>query len=339
MRKVRWWDDGMHFLRSFTLTRLINLLKAEAGYAFSLFVRRPVVSGLPYTLSAEPATACNLSCPECPVGNGSLSRPKGTMSFELFREIIDQIHRHLLHLILYFQGEPFLAPGLFRMIRYAKERKIYVSTSTNGHFLDRKNIDEILSSGLDRLIVSLDGAEQESYAKYRRGGDLARVVRGVHELISRRAERGTRRPYVILQSLMLQHNLGEREKIERLAQELGADRLEFKTAQFYDLSGDNGMIPPDSRFSRYVPDGQGGYRLKYRLKNRCHRLWTTSVITWDGRVVPCCFDKDAEHEMGNMAEIPFSRIWKNVDYQRFREQILTARAAVPMCRNCTEGLA
>ncbi len=293
---------------------------------------------MPHTLSVEPAAVCNLHCPECPVGKGELSRPQGILPFPLFKEIVDQTADHLLHLILYFQGEPFLAPEFFRMVAYAKAKGLYVSTSTNGHYLDRKTIPLLLDSGLDRLIVSLDGATQESYMRYRVGGNLQRVEQGVAMLVRERNARGMKRPYIILQTLLLRHLLPERETIRQRAAELGADRLEFKTAQFYDLSSENLMIPDDPRYSRYVRKEAGSYRLKYRLRNRCPRLWSTAVMTWDGRVLPCCFDKDAEHEMGRMPEERFRTIWRSGPYQRFREQILRTRAEVEMCRNCTEGL-
>jgi len=173
--------------------------------------------------------------------------------------------------------------------------------------------------------------------KYRVGGDLKKVTGGVRDLIKKRNERHRKRPYVILQFLMFRHNLHEMGAMKKLARELGADRLEFKTAQFYDLSPENGMIPADPRYSRYRKE-KDGYVLKYKLKNRCPRLWNTAVTTWDGKVVPCCFDKDATYVLGDLTGSSLRDIWFSAAFDRFRSRILTAREKVAMCRNCTEGL-
>lgn len=337
MKAGRYLRDSTRFFRTLSFAKVWNLFLVFAGYTLSRLVRKPVVWGMPHTLSIEPVTHCNLRCPECPIGNHTLSRPSGEMDLQLFRKIVEPVSLKLIHLILYFQGEPFLALHLFEMIRYAKQRNIYVSTSTNGHFLDDRNIRNILDSGLDRLIISLDGASQESYEKYRVGGDFEKVKAGVRKLVRRREKDHSKRPFIILQFLMFRHNLQEREMMIRLAKELDVDRLEFKTAQFYDLSAENAMIPEEAAFSRYRKEGER-YVLKYSLKNRCPRLWNTAVTTWDGKMVPCCFDKNAGHVMGDLNRTPLRDVWFSVTFSRFREQILTARNEVEMCRNCTEGV-
>ncbi len=337
MRTGRYLRDSLNFFKTLTPAKIWNLFLVAGGYFLSLLLKKPVVWAMPHTLSVEPVTRCNLSCPECPVGNNTLARLGGVMAGEMFFSILDQFRHTLLHLILYFQGEPFLDPGLFEKIRYARSRNIYVSTSTNGHFLDKENIDGIFSSGLDRLIISLDGVTPESYEKYRRGGDFTRVVQGIRDLVKRRDAEGYGRPFIILQFLMFRHNLHEREKMKDLAKDLGVDRLEFKTAQFYDLSLNNPLIPEDPAFSRYRKERER-YVLKYELRNRCPRLWSTAVVTWDGRMVPCCFDKNAEYVMGDLTKTSAREIWSAAPYTRFRERILTRRREVEMCRNCTEGV-
>ncbi len=334
---VRMLSDTLHFFRTLTLKRLFNLIIIRTGLFLSGVLRKPLVWGKPHTLSVEPGTICNLSCPECPVGNGTLNRESGTMDLSLFRQVIDQTSYHLNHLILYFQGEPFLVPGIFNMIRYAKRENIYVSTSTNGHFLSPETIREILDSGLDRLIISLDGATAETYRQYRRGGDFGKVTDGIKALVKERNAGGFSRPYIMVQFIYFSHNLHEKEEIRRLVKELGADKLVYKTAQFYDLDKSNQMIPGNPRFARYVLKGSR-YELKYKLRNRCPRLWNTGVVTWDGKVVPCCFDKDADYVMGNVRETSFKMIWHSQKFKEFRQQILVRRKEIEMCRNCTEGL-
>jgi len=82
----------------------------------------------------------------------------------------------------------------------------------------------------------------------------------------------------------------------------------------------------------------GVYTIKNTLPNRCARLWFNPVITWDGKIIPCCFDKNADHIMGDLNERSFRDIWESSEYSNFRQNILSARNVIEICRNCTSGL-
>jgi radical SAM protein with 4Fe4S-binding SPASM domain len=97
------------------------------------------------------------------------------------------------------------------------------------------------------------------------------------------------------------------------------------------------FLPDNPKYRRYLVKDRN-YSIKNKLKNHCFALWRTSVITWDGRVVPCCFDKDAEYTLGTLNENRFSDIWKSNSYQKFRASVLEDRKQNSMCTNCTEGL-
>ncbi|NOY38012.1 MAG: radical SAM protein [Chlorobi bacterium] len=331
-------SDVRRFVGTLTLRKAGNLFLAYAGLYASRIFRQPLVPGNPHTLSVEPTTRCNLACPECPVGNHTLHRPRGDMKTLLFQKIIKDAAPYLTHLILYFQGEPFLAPRFFEMIQTAKSHGLYVSTSTNGHFLSQENNIKLLKSGLDRLLISLDGASAESYVKYRRNGDFNRVVNGIRDLVKQREERGQKNPYIILQCLLFAHNIDEKGKIIQLGAALGVDTVQFKTAQFYHLNGDNQMVPDNPEDSRYRKDNNRNYVIRGRLKNYCTRVWTTAVVTWDGTLVPCCFDKDAKYAAGELRTYTLKKIWKSAILMKFRKQILKDRKIIDICRNCTEGL-
>jgi radical SAM protein with 4Fe4S-binding SPASM domain len=132
-----------------------------------------------------------------------------------------------------------------------------------------------------------------------------------------------------------EHQTGD---IKRLAKECGVDEVRFKTAQIYDFENDpNQLIPLTAKYSRYKKDKNGVYRLKNSLSNHCWRLWHATVITWDGMVVPCCFDKDAQHKLGDLKGKSFSEIWKNDSYVEFRKMVLRGRANIDICANCSEG--
>jgi radical SAM protein with 4Fe4S-binding SPASM domain len=264
------------------------------------------------------------------------------MDLDLFKNIIDQLSRTLYYLNLSFQGEPYLHPQLKDMIAYAKSKRIYVSTSTNGHFLNPENAGKSIESGLDRLIISLDGADAEAYQQYRRGGDFNLVLSGIREIVKQKKAMRVKHPRVVLQFLVLKSNQHQISRIQQLGKELGVDKVELKSAQFYDFEGGNQLMPDNLRYSRYAktqdPDGQNRYKLRNRLPNHCLRMWSSCVISWDGVLVPCCFDKDADHRMGNLQEQSFREVWKNESYMEFRKKIVEFRKSVDICTNCTEGM-
>ncbi len=327
----------LNLLRCFTPRRAWNLIRVFASFQLSVLTSRSIVWGSPYTLTIEPTNRCNLKCPECPSGNGQMVRPLGLMSIERFNAIVDEISGEVFYLQLFFQGEPFINNELLEMVRYARSRHIYVAISTNAHYLRQEVIENILDAGLDRLIVSIDGLTQDVYEEYRVGGSLDRVLDALHRLAAARRSRGRRhRTEVILQMLVTKQTEAHITALRELASSVDAS-VALKTIQVYSVEGARRFLPDDPAWSRYeIVDGE--LQIKATMKNRCVRLWERSVITWDGTVVPCCFDKNAEYPLGSLEESTFEEIWTSKSYHDFRNAILTNRRGIDMCRNCTEGL-
>ncbi len=328
--------DILHFIGKLSLRKLLNLVQLRSSYLLSTLLQRPIHWGMPMSLSIEPTTSCNLRCPECPSGLRSFTRPTGHIQLELYDYILEQLAPKLLVLILYFQGEPFIHPRFFEMIQRAAAKKLYTITSTNGHFLSEENARKTVESGLDRLIVSLDGLSQETYSAYRKEGKLQEVLAGIQRLVKWKTKLKSHTPHIVLQFLVVRPNEHEIPALKQLARELRVDELQIKTAQIYEYENGHPLIPRNLRYSRYKPDGQGKWKLKKALRNRCLRLWQGAVITWDGRVLPCCFDKDAQYKMGQMPLHSFRQIWKNEAYASFRKQLIQNRNQIEICRNCTE---
>jgi radical SAM protein with 4Fe4S-binding SPASM domain len=254
---------------------------------------------------------------------------------------VDELSPDLYYLNLYFQGEPYLHPRFNEMITYAKSKKIYVSTSTNGHFLTNENISRTIESGLDKLIISLDGTDDKTYQQYRIGGNFNEVLRGIAELVRQKKSSGSKTPKIILQFLVLKSNQHQLNDIRKLGKELGVDKVELKTAQFYDFRNGN-VLMPERRYSRYIKNKNAGadqpaFKIQNGMPDHCFRMWSSSVVTWDGKVVPCCFDKDAAHMLGNLKDNTFWGIWRNGGYKDFRKKILSSRKSLDICTNCTEG--
>ncbi len=256
-----------------------------------------------------------------------------------FRHTIDQLAPDLLYLTFYFQGEPFLNPDFLEMVKYASSKKIYTATSTNAHYLSDENARRTVESGLDRLIISLDGTTQEVYSQYRVGGDLEKVMSGTANIVKWKKKLNSRTPYIFFQFLVVRPNEHQLLEAKELAKKTGVDGIRYKTAQVYDYVNDpNQLIPQHTNLSRYRKKSDGTYESKNLLQNHCWRLWHSPVITWDGIVVPCCFDKDAKHRMGDLKNKSFKEIWKQPEYLDFRRKILKGRAEIDICANCSEGI-
>ena len=332
------FKDFLNLLSKITLRRAVNVVSVITGYWFSRISRRPIILGFPVSVSIEPTTSCNLRCPECPSGLRSFTRPTGMMEVNVFRKVIDQLHKRILYLVFYFQGEPFLHPEFLEMVRYSASKKIYTATSTNGHYLSSETAKKTVESGLDRLIISIDGTTQEVYEKYRIGGNLTKVIEGVKNIVEWKKKLKVSKPELIFQFLVVKPNEHQIENAKQLASLIGINKIVFKTAQIYDYENGSDLIPTKVKYSRYKLKKDGSFEIKNKLLNHCWKLWHSSVITWDGQMLPCCFDKDAHYKMGNLQYDNFKQLWKGIEYMNFRKSILSSRKETDICTNCTEGV-
>lgn len=309
-----------------------------ASYYLSKWTKKPYHWGMPISISFEPTTSCNLRCPECPSGLRSFTRPTGMLQEDLFKKAIDELHPDLLYLIFYFQGEPYLNPKFLDLVKHASDKGLYTATSTNAHYLNDENARKTIESGLDRLIISIDGTTQETYQSYRIGGKLDKVIEGTKNVIRWKKELKSKTPHIIFQFLVVKPNEHQIPEVKALAKELGVDEVGLKTAQIYDFKDGSDLIPSLDEYSRYEKQVDGSYTIKNQLLNHCWKLWHSCVITWDGLVVPCCFDKDAEYRMGDLKTESFKHLWMSEAYTSFRASVLKSRSEIEMCKNCTDGV-
>lgn len=292
---------------------------------------------MPMSISIEPTTSCNLRCSECPSGLRKFSRNTGMLSMEMFKNVLDQLGGNLLYMILYFQGEPLINPKFFEFVKLAKQKRIYTATSTNAHFLTEENARKTVESGLNRLIISMDGIGQKEYEAYRVGGKYQKVLDGINSLVRIKKELKSSTPHIIVQFIVFKTNEHQLDSMKEFCKDLGVDELQFKTAQLYDYKNGNPLMTTIDKYSRYKKLADGTYTIKNPLHNRCYRMWTGCVITWDGLTVPCCFDKDAEYQLGELKVHSFKEIWKGELYDEFRKKVFTNRKGIDICINCTEG--
>lgn len=333
------WNDSVNLLSKLTIRRLWNAAMVYGSYQVSRFTGKPIQWGMPISVSFEPTTSCNLRCPECPSGLRAFTRPTGMLNNDFFSRTINDLHKELLYLIFYFQGEPYLNPDFLKMVQFAHQKGIYTATSTNAHYLTDEKARETVESGLDRLIISIDGTTQDVYEQYRVGGQLNKVLEGTQRIVYWKKKLKSRTPFIFFQFLVVKPNEHQLDDIRKIGKEIGVDQVRFKTAQVYDYENDpHQLIPTIDKYSRYKQDAAGKRQVKSGLRNQCWKLWHANVITWDGLVVPCCFDKDATHRLGNLQTQSFREIWQSEAYRDFRNQLTNGRKNIDICSNCSEGL-
>ncbi|MBN2425068.1 MAG: SPASM domain-containing protein [Calditrichaceae bacterium] len=323
--------------KSLTLRRAGNLVKTGLSFFLSALMRKNILWGMPPIMTLEPTNLCNLKCPLCTTGNGEMLRSKGNMSLDTFEQFINLLGDDIFFLIIYHQGEPYLNKNFFKFVEMAKEKNIYCTTSTNGHYFSEENINRTIDSGLDSMIVSIDGIDQESYEKYRVKGDLQKVLAGTRRLIQIKQERKVKHPLVAIQFLVMKHNEHQIPGMKKLARDIGVDRLMIKNIEVRSLEEAKKWLPENDRYRRY-DFSKNSYKVKNAEKTSCPRPWLSALINWDGSVVPCCFDKNGFYNMGNINEMhDFRKIWEGEAFIKFRDQLAADRKQIDMCRNCNMG--
>ena len=314
--------------------KTINTLEAGFSFLSSILTRRQFISGMPLTAGIEITNFCNLNCPECASGSDKMTRARGFMTEKLFDKFIAESAPYLYNINLYFQGEPMLHPLFFDFIK--KCGNVRITVSTNGHFLTEENSHKLAESAINKLIVSLDGMDTETYLKYRVGGDFEKVLSGI-KIFSKELLRIKSSVKLEIQFLVNRYNEFQIPDIEKFAKEVKAS-LKLKSMQVLNNGKTEDWMPENKKFRRYRKNESGIFELNNSFNNSCLRLWMNPVITWDGKVVPCCFDKDADHVMGDLNEESLREIWHGEKFNLFRDAVLKGRQAIEICRNCTSGL-
>jgi radical SAM protein with 4Fe4S-binding SPASM domain len=315
------------------LVKPVNLMLAGYSFMKSSASGRPVAHGMPLALGAELTNHCNLSCPECATGSGLMKRARGFMDTGLFNRVISELRPYLFNINLYFQGEPLMHPEFSSFIRSSRGCRTVIST--NGHYLSEENCDKIARSGLTSLIVSMDGIDQSAYSSYRVNGCLDTVLGGLKNM-AEAVKRHRSSLKIEIQVLVNSFNENQIPQIRKLAAAMNFS-LRLKSMQVSSKDNIGYWMPSDKKFRRYEMSN-GAFEIRSSLPGRCARLWFNPVITWDGKVVPCCFDKNGDHVMGDLNNESFREIWNGSKYRLFRKLLLSDRSAIEICRNCTSGL-
>lgn len=289
------------------------------------------VVGMPYELIIDPSNICNLHCQLCPVGLNKEGRDRRNLDFQDFKLILDELGEYLINLHLYNWGEPFLNKDIFKMIEYAKKFRIKVIISSNLNYYDDNFGRQMVESGLDKLIVSLDGADREAVSGYQNGNDYNKVINNMKNLVLLKEELKSKKPFIQWRFLVTRYNEAQIKEAREIAKSIGINC--FELAKIRCEMGDEVLknslqqyesvcvfLPVNQYYSLYnYKTGQ-----KKKIKKECSFLWSRTVINSDLGVSPCCAIFSSKFDFGNLRENSFKEIWNNSMYQKARKIIALA---------------
>lgn len=311
--------------------------------AFNYFFIKSVTVEHPVRLVFDPTNHCNLQCPLCPTGQGRMDRARGFMDVDKFKSIIDENYKYLFEIDLYNWGEPLLHNGIFEMISYAESKNIRVSISSTLNDFTDIMAEKIVSSGLERLVVSVDGANQETYSEYRIGGKFDDVIRNAKKIIDMKRKKKSKYPLIIWEFLIFRHNENMINNAKIQAKEIGFDKfvvkyfrsdmgIELFQSDQEKIIGSKKWLPTSDSMSRFDYKKE-----KKKIKPQsCIFLWTQGTINWNGSVSPCCAVYDEAHDFGNAFEVhSFLKIWNNDKFKEARSIVKNNTSQNNcVCSNC-----
>ena len=315
-----------------TARRLWNLRRLHEDYATGA----AKVRAKPIKLVLEATNICNLHCPGCFTGLGENGRVRSSTSLDFYRQILRELGETLMEIEFYNWGEPFLCKSITTMIAEAHEKGIATTICTNFSVpFDEAKAEAVVRSGLSRLSLSLDGATQENYAKYRRGGDLSLALRNAQMVFDAKKRLGSTTPEMIWSFHVFPHNVEEVDGARAKAIEMGFDGYFFSKGLTYEEEWQ------DTQYSYFPP---------IYMPIRCNFLWYYAVIHNDGGVAPCCGSFYREDDLGKLSTGPgqpgaasFAEIWNNEAFQGVRGLFASKlkNATAPcggLCDECPQTL-
>ena len=309
----------------FNLHHRINRILIKLSYRFGV----SKLFSMPKMLALDPTNLCDLKCPLCPTGLRDKTIERGSIKLEQFKTIIDRLAKHLQSINLYSWGEPLLHKSLVDMIRHtAINHKVRTITSVHLGNLSDEQVEGIATSGLDKLIVSVDGATQEVYEKYRVGGDIEKVFTNMNRLMEAK-KRYNSKVNVVWNFLVMKQNEHQMDIARDRAKQIGVE-ITFsimRTNLKDDILGkveDN--IENDAEWIPENPD-YNPYDLEQKKQKKpiefCKRPWMETFINWNGDVFPCgCVVTESKYSMGNAFETDFKDIWNGEKYIAARKELL-----------------
>jgi len=290
--------------------------------------------GRPVHVSIEPTNICNLRCPVCETGDGTLGRKSGHLPVEGFKHIVDTLSDHVNVLYYYFMGEPFLVKNAYDMIAYATEKQIWVDTCTNGEFVDAKSL---IDSGIGRISFQIGGMTQKTHETYRVRGNLDAALANLEACVAEKRRRPDSRSQIKVGFIVMKHNEHEVDAFTKYAKEIGVDDYEIVYPGVRTLEQGHEYLTMNEKYWVYDKDAfdRGILKPKLQSNHYCEWLYYTTTIQVNGDVVPCCRDPRGQNVLGNVFEQDFvSDIWNGEAYRNFRRLVATNQGDTGICSMC-----
>jgi radical SAM protein with 4Fe4S-binding SPASM domain len=338
--KIPQYTRNLRHLKSFikhtTAQKTINLMLIELEWR----LRRQIVWGSPYILIVDPTNVCNLRCPLCPTGTGEIGRRPEVMRFERFKIIIDNLAPNLYEVNLHNWGEPLLNLDVFKMIEYAQHKNIGTNMSTNLNTPRETDMENLVRSNLEYLIVSLDGTTDDVYKKYRRRGDFKLVMSNLRKLVEIRQSLNRKTPVIEWQFIVMKHNIHQVEDARRIAKQIGVDFVRFIPVALPFTAKDKADLKR-KWFPKIKGNDNGGKSWKRQFlqkpqKSACFFLYRSLTVNPNGWIAPCCTVYGEGHEFGDILKQSPKEIWNNVHYRSARSLFSDngQPAANTICEQC-----
>lgn len=277
--------------------------------------KKEKVSGLPLAICLETINLCNLRCTMCAYNDmvAKKTRPVAKMKFPLFKKIIDEAAPFVELVYLHILGEPLLHPQMFKFIQYAKKKGIKVGFSTNVMLLDKAKSKKLLSSGIDYIILAMDGATKETYEKIRVGGHFKQVEKNIKTFLQMK-KKIKKPPFVVIQFIRVPENEKEADLFSKKWRGKGADAIRIKN-----------IIPARDK------DRHG----KPQTAPYCFHIFCQLNILSDGTVVACCEDVHGYYPLGNVKNQSLKEIWNGPKMRTLRRKnFQKKREEINICKTC-----
>jgi len=263
----------------------------------------------PPQLVVENTARCNFRCTHC--HHHELQRPQGTMSAELWTKIVMEAARERPDVEFWptFYGEALaIGKKIYRRIREAADAGLTnLVLNSNGSYCRDGNNELILTCGLKKFILSLDGFTKPTFERIRYTldphGKYESVYEGVRDLLRRKRAldaQGVPTPLIICQFSMMDENEHEAEAFKDYWLSLGADV----------------KIREKLTWTGFVP--AANLTKNYRQRIACPWANNTCAIHWNGDVVACAVDNEGRFVAGNVNEQSIAQVWRG-RLRTFRE--------------------
>lgn len=316
-----------------TIALLRKLNRKWINFCKKYSISQPIF--FPSDLSIEPTNICNAKCPLCPTGSGQLKRIKGYMDFTLFKKIIDESKYFIENILLWNLGEPFLNKNIYSMIQYAKKFCINVISSSNGTAIKNKYmVNRLLESGIDKLILSLDGIDEKTFNTYRIGVDFKSVIKGLYLTRDKKISNSHYSTAIEFQFILMKHNYHQAKDIYKLSLEMHASfMVKYLNLEMVQGKNKKSYLPEKNNFSAYRLFRSKPI-LKHKKTNKPCPIWSGIIINWDGSINPCIFDYYSRIILGNAEKESIIKVWRKSKLIKLRKKILINKKSNYICRHC-----